>query len=58
MSRREVKDERLSLPSGWQFQTRTLVEDLVVEDIYGIATVTQGDFRNTYQLTTLTLGSL
>ena len=48
-------DERISLPSGWQFRTRTLVEDLVVEDINGIATVTQDDFRNTYQLTTLTL---
>ncbi len=51
-------DERISLPSGWQFRTRTLVEDLVVEDINGIATVTQDDFRNTYQLTTLTLDSL
>ena len=50
-------DERISLPDGWQFRTRTLTEDLVVEDIEGIATVVQDDFRNTYQLTTLTLDS-
>ncbi|MGI9615621.1 MAG: hypothetical protein ACR2QO_22100 [Acidimicrobiales bacterium] len=47
-------DERISLPDGWQFRTRTLIEDLIVEDIDGIATVVQDDFQNTYQLTTLT----
>lgn len=42
--------ERLQLPEGWTFSGRVLDEELVVEDIDGIATVVQDELRNTYQL--------
>ncbi len=42
--------DRLALPDGWSFQARVLDEPLVVEDIDGIATVIQDEFRNSYQL--------
>lgn len=44
--------ERLALPAGWAFSTRTLDEELVVEDEDGVAVVVQDDLRNTYQLRT------
>ena len=42
--------DRLELPEGWAFSSRVLREDLVVQDIDGIATVIQDRFRNSYQL--------
>jgi hypothetical protein len=42
--------DRLDLPEGWTFTSRVLDEELMVEDIDGIATVVQDRFRNTYQL--------
>ncbi len=42
--------DRLEPPDGWTFQARVLDEELVVEDIDGIATVVQDELRNTYQL--------
>lgn len=41
---------RLALPSGWAFQTRTLDADLRVTAVAGVATVTQDELGNTYQL--------
>lgn len=40
---------RLQLPEGWRFVTRTLTEELVVEDVDGVATVLQDELRNSYQ---------
>ena len=40
---------RLALPAGWTFSVLTVEEDLVVEDVAGIATVVQDEFQNTYQ---------
>jgi haloalkane dehalogenase len=42
--------ERLQLPQGWAFAARVLDEPLVVEDIDGVATVTQDELHNSYQL--------
>jgi hypothetical protein len=42
--------DRLALPDGWAYDSRTLDETLVVADIDGIATVVQDDLKNTYQL--------
>ena len=42
--------DRLDLPDGWSFTSRVLGEALLVEDLYGIATVVTDDLRNTYQL--------
>jgi hypothetical protein len=44
--------DRLDLPEGWAFATRTLTEDLVVVAIDGLATVVQDELANTYQLGT------
>lgn len=40
----------LERPDGWAFEARVLDEEMVVEDIDGIATVVQDELRNTYQL--------
>ena len=40
---------RLKLPNGWKYRTRTLDEDLVIENIGGKAYVIQDDLKNTYQ---------
>jgi hypothetical protein len=42
--------DRLELPDGWTFTTRVLDEELVVEDIDGVATVIQDELTNSYQL--------
>jgi haloalkane dehalogenase len=42
--------DRLDLPDGWSFTSRVLDEALVVEDLDGVATVIQDEFRNSYQL--------
>ena len=39
---------RLQLPSGWRWEAVTLEEDLIVE-VNGTATVISDDFENTYQ---------
>lgn len=44
--------ERLQLPEGWTFATTVLDEDIVVEDIDGVAVVIQDDLQNSYQLRT------
>lgn len=41
---------RLKLPAGWTFTSRVLDEQLVVEDIDGVATVIQDELQNSYQL--------
>lgn len=41
---------RLELPDGWTFASRVLDDQLVVEDIDGIATVIQDELLNSYQL--------
>jgi hypothetical protein len=41
--------DRLSLPEGWSFDSRILDEDLVA-DSNGVATVIQDELKNTYQL--------
>jgi hypothetical protein len=41
--------DRLKLPSGWKYSTRTLDEDLVIENVGGKAYVIQDDLKNTYQ---------
>ena len=41
--------DRLKLPSGWKYTTRTLAEDLVIENVGGKAYVIQDDLKNTYQ---------
>jgi hypothetical protein len=40
---------RLKLPNGWKYQTRTLEEDLAIQNVGGKAYVIQDDFKNTYQ---------
>ena len=40
---------RLKLPQGWQYRTRTLDEDLVIENVAGKAYVIQDELKNTYQ---------
>jgi hypothetical protein len=40
---------RLKLPSGWKYRTRTLDEDLVIQNVAGKAYVIQDDLKNTYQ---------
>lgn len=42
--------ERLALPEGWSFRTRTLDEELVVDTSATIATVLQDELENTYTL--------
>lgn len=42
--------ERLTLPAGWSFRTRTLADDLRIVAVSGVATVVTDDFGNTYQL--------
>jgi hypothetical protein len=42
--------ERLELPDGWTFRTRTLTEQLEVLSTDGVATVVQDELQNTYQL--------
>ena len=42
--------QRLSLPDGWSFRTRTLDEDLVVDTTAHVATVVQDELENTYTL--------
>jgi len=42
--------ERLALPDGWTFRTRTLDEELVVDTTATIATVVQDELENTYTL--------
>jgi hypothetical protein len=41
--------ERLQLPKGWQYRTRTLDEDLTVRAVDGIAHVVLDEFENNYQ---------
>jgi hypothetical protein len=41
--------DRLKLPPGWKYSTRTLDEDLVIENVAGKAYVVQDDLKNTYQ---------
>lgn len=41
--------ERLALPDGWSFSTRTLDRDLDMLSTDGIATVVQDELENTYQ---------
>jgi hypothetical protein len=43
-------DQTLQLPEGWVYRTRVVVEDYVVVDQDGIATVVQDELQNTYQL--------
>ena len=42
--------DRLALPAGWRFESRTLVEDLVVDTTVTAATVLQDELENTYTL--------
>ena len=42
--------DRLKLPYGWKYRTRTLDEDLVVQNVGGKAYVIQDELKNTYQL--------
>lgn len=41
--------DRLKLPHGWKYRTRTLDEDLVIENVSGKACVIQDELKNTYQ---------
>lgn len=41
---------RLSLPAGWTYRARALDADLLVAAVDGVATVTQDELENTYQL--------
>lgn len=41
--------DRLDLPEGWTFSTRTLDEDLDLVSLDGVATVIQDELQNTYQ---------
>lgn len=43
-------EQRLRLPDGWSFRTRTLDEDLVVDTTAHVATVVQDELENTYTL--------
>lgn len=42
--------DRLKLPEGWTFTSRVLDDQIVVEDIDGIAAVIQDELLNSYQL--------
>lgn len=42
--------DRLDLPEGWTYRTRTLEEELVVDTTATIATVLQDEFENSYTL--------
>lgn len=42
--------DRLKLPAGWTYTSRVLDEQLVVEDLNGVATVIQDELQNSYQL--------
>ncbi len=42
--------EKLALPEGWDYRTRILEEELVVDTTDHLATVTQDEFENTYTL--------
>ena len=42
--------ERLALPKDWEFRTRILDEELVVDTSATIATVVQDELENTYTL--------
>jgi hypothetical protein len=42
--------ERLTLPTGWSFQTRTLQEELIVDTSQSVARVLQDELENTYTL--------
>jgi hypothetical protein len=41
---------RLQLPAGWQFRSRTLTEELVVDTSMSLATVVQDELENSYCL--------
>ena len=41
--------DRLKLPRGWKYRTRTLDEDLVIQNAGGKASVIQDDLKDTYQ---------
>ncbi|WP_067586245.1 hypothetical protein [Endozoicomonas ascidiicola] len=43
-------NDRLSLPRGWRYRVEVLDEPLIIES-GGTATILQDDFQNTYQLT-------
>lgn len=42
--------DRLALPDGWAYRTRTLEEELVVDTSATVATVVQDELENTYTL--------
>ena len=42
--------DRLKLPHAWKYRTRTLDEDLVIQNVGGKAYVIQDELKNTYQL--------
>jgi hypothetical protein len=42
--------ERLTLPTGWTFQTRVLQEELIVDTSQSVARVLQDELENTYTL--------
>ena len=42
--------DRLKLSHAWKYRTRTLDEDLVIQNVGGKAYVIQDDLKNTYQL--------
>jgi hypothetical protein len=44
--------ERLSLPDGWSYRTRTLEDELIVDTTQSVATVLQDELENTYTLPT------
>ena len=41
--------ERLKLPQGWKYRTRTLDQDVLIQNVGGKAYVIQDDLKNTYQ---------
>jgi hypothetical protein len=41
--------DHLKLPQGWKYRTRTLDEDLVIQNVGGKAYVIQDDCKNSYQ---------
>jgi hypothetical protein len=46
----DLLGERLSLPQGWSFRTRTLESELIVDTTTHVATVVQDELENTYTL--------
>lgn len=42
--------QRLALPAGWNFRTRVLDEELIVDTSASLATVIQDELENTYTL--------